>query len=162
MINETYQDYHANVLKVLSDDKVYKSKDIKTKVKRFYSYNDEDLNYKLDSGVNLINNNINWSITYLYKAKFINRIKRGHYQITKRGKDLLKNNETINNDSLKQYPEFIEYITQSHTSSTQTTKEIIESENTPTQLIDDNYKIINKELSKELLDNIKNSSPEFF
>ena len=86
MVQETYQDYHRNVLNVLSDDNIKRSKEIKEEVKRLYNYSDDELKERLSSGKKLIDNNISWSITYLFHAKTIERVGWGKYRITQRGK----------------------------------------------------------------------------
>lgn len=160
MVQETYQDYHRNVLNVLSDDNIKRSKEIKEEVKKLYDYSDDELKERLSSGKNLIDNNINWSITYLFHAKTIERVGWGKYRITQRGKDLLNSNDYINNETLKQFSEFLEYINQSE--NNQDEMGIVEEVDTPNQIIDNNFNKLQKLLSEELLETIKNSSPQFF
>ncbi len=160
MVQETYQDYHRNVLNVLSDDNIKRSKEIKEEVKRLYNYSDDELKERLSSGKKLIDNNISWSITYLFHAKTIERVGWGKYRITQRGKDILNSNDYINNETLKQFPEFLEYINQSE--NNQDDMSIVEEVDTPNQIIDNNFNKLQKLLSEELLETIKNSSPQFF
>ena len=165
MLKETYQDYHKNVLEALSDGNVYRNKDIRQKVIQNYDYSDEELNETLPSGKNRIGDRIGWSITYLKKAKVIENVKTGHYKITQRGKELLEQTSKITDETLKQFPEFCEYLNISNGKSTQYPKdnqEDTEQEKTPLEQIEDNFFKINNDLANELLETIKTMSPYLF
>lgn len=167
MAKETYQDYHYNVLKALSDGNIYTNKQIRERVIDYYNYTAEELNENLPSGKNLISDRIGWSMTYLKNAKTIENVKRGHYQITERGKRLFEQNTSITDETLKQYPEFIEYLTKSNKNkgkkSVKGTNNInSDDKGTPLEIIENNFYKINTELSSELIETIKKTSPEFF
>ena len=167
MAKETYQDYHYNVLKSLSDGNIYTNKQIRERVIDYYNYTAEELNENLPSGKNLISDRIGWSMTYLKNAKTIENVKRGHYQITERGKRLFEQNTSITDETLKQYPEFIEYLTKSNKNkgkkSVKGTNNInSDDKGTPLEIIENNFYKINTELSSELIETIKKTSPEFF
>ncbi len=106
-------------------------------------------------------------MTYLKNAKTIENVKRGHYQITERGKRLFEQNTSITDETLKQYPEFIEYLTKSNKNkgkkSVKGTNNInSDDKGTPLEIIENNFYKINTELSSELIETIKKTSPEFF
>lgn len=165
MLKETYQDYHKNVLEALSDGNIYRNKDIRQKIIQNYDYSDEELNETLLSGKNRIGDRIGWSITYLKKAKVIENVKRGHYKITQRGKELLEQTSEITDETLKQFPEFCEYLNISNGKSTQYPKDNqddTEQEKTPLEQIEDNFFKINNDLANELLETIKTMSPYLF
>ena len=165
MLKETYQDYHKNVLKSLSDGNIYKNKEIRQKVIQYYDYNDEELSETLPSGSNRIADRIGWSITYLKNAKVIENVKRGHYRITQRGIDLLNQNQEITDETLKQFPEFVEYLDKSYGRLIQHSNDKpkdTENDKTPLELIEENFLKINNDLANELLETIKNMSPNLF
>ena len=165
MLKETYQDYHKNVLKALSDGNIYKNKEIRQKVIQDYNYSDEELNETLPSGSNRIADRINWSITYLKNAKAIENVKRGHYKITQRGKEVLEQNQEITDETLKQFSEFLEYLDRSNGKFPQYPTKTFEDtgkEKTPLEQIDYNFTIINNDLANELLETIKKMSPYLF
>jgi len=165
MLKETYQDYHKNVLKALSDGNIYKNKEIRYKVIQEYNYSDEELNETLPSGKNRIADRIGWSLTYLKNAKVIENVTRGHYKITQRGKEVLEQNNEITDETLKQFPEFCEYLNNSKGKPTQHTNENqkdTEEDKTPLEQIEDNFSKINNDLANELLETIKNMSPYLF
>jgi len=72
---------------------------------------DEDLKEMLPSGIqSTFFNRVGWASTYMKKAGLLEATRRGFYQITDRGKDLLKKQpKIVNVKLLKQYPEFLEF-----------------------------------------------------
>ena len=73
--------------------------------------NEEDLKEMLPSGIqSTFVNRVGWASTYMKKAGLLEATRRGFYQLTDRGRDLLKKQpKTINVKLLKQYPEFLEF-----------------------------------------------------
>jgi len=72
---------------------------------------EDDLKEMLPSGIqSTFVNRVGWASTYMKKAGLLEATRRGFYQITDRGIDLLKKQpKTINVKLLKQYPEFLEF-----------------------------------------------------
>ncbi|MFQ5586693.1 MAG: winged helix-turn-helix domain-containing protein, partial [Thermodesulfobacteriota bacterium] len=72
---------------------------------------EHDLKEMLPSGIqSTFVNRVGWASTYMKKAGLLESTRRGFYQITERGKDLLKKQpKAINVKLLKQYPEFLEF-----------------------------------------------------
>lgn len=66
--------------------------------------------------MSLIANRVHWSVTYLSKAKAVERPQRGHVQITQRGRDLLAGTAEIRNTALEQFPEYREFYDKYRTS----------------------------------------------
>jgi restriction system protein len=103
---------------------------------------------------------VSWARTYLQKAGLLEPVRRGHFQITRRGLDILrKKPEKIDNRLLLQFPEFQEFqgakkkIKKEHESS---------NPETPIESIASQYEQIRAALSSELLDRVKKCSPQFF
>ena len=92
--------------------------------------------------------------------------RRGFFQITERGKQVLnKNPVKIDDNYLKQFPEFIEFQKTKRKESKQESKEneIITQQNaTPWELLESSYKIIQEELGNQLLSQVKKCNPTFF
>lgn len=130
--------------------------------------NDDDLKEMLPSGVQrTFVNRVGWAATYMKKAGLLETTRRGYYQITPRGLELLKKNpKTINVKLLKQYPEFIEFQKLKGTRSGEKTnfsKDSLDIESaTPSEALEDAYKNLRDELADELLARLKKLSPSFF
>jgi restriction system protein len=128
----------------------------------------DDLKEMLPSGIqSTFVNRVGWASTYMKKAGLLESTRRGFYQITERGKDILKKQpKIINVKLLKQYPEFIEFQqlkgTRSgdKTSDSKGTSDV--STATPSEALESAYENLRNELAGELLAKLKKTSPAFF
>lgn len=132
------------------------------------SLSDEDLKEMLPSGIqSTFFNRVGWASTYMKKAGLLEATRRGFYQITDRGTDLLKKQpKIINVKLLKQYPEFLEF---QQLKGTRSGDKVNESKGTsdistatPSEALESAYENLRDELADELLDKLKKISPAFF
>ncbi|MFZ2632952.1 MAG: restriction endonuclease [Desulfosalsimonadaceae bacterium] len=112
-------------------------------------------------------NRVGWAATYMKKAGLIEATRRGYYQITSRGQELLKKQpKTINVKLLKQYPEFLEFQQLKGTRSGEKESSLRgspdNSKATPSEALESAYENLRDELADELLARLKKSSPSFF
>ncbi|MHB8859963.1 MAG: restriction endonuclease [Thermoleophilia bacterium] len=105
-------------------------------------------------------NRVGWARTYLKKAGLLDSPRRGYFQITDRGLQVMKDSPTqINVAFLKQFPEFVEF----QKPKNQTSEHAFdETEATPEETIGIGYKKIREDLETELLNRVKKCSPDFF
>lgn len=129
---------------------------------------EEDLKDMLPSGIqaNFVNR-FGWASTYMKKAGLLEATRRGFYQITDRGKDLLrKQPKIINVKLLKQYPEFREFQklkgTRSGDKASNSKGASDISTATPSEALEAAYENLRDELSDELLSRLKKTAPAFF
>ena len=162
-----FQSIMLPALKVFDDDKIITTKDIIGKMVLHFNISEEEQKEKIPSGrAFLYYNRIAWAITYLKMGGLIESPQRSKYILTQRGKDLLKNPpEKISISFLKQYSDFKE--NRNPSKFTNKTKDIEEEDDdvtskTPDELIEIGVSQINNELSKDLMNYIKNSTPYFF
>lgn len=129
---------------------------------------EDDLREMLPSGVQpTFVNRVGWAATYMKKAGLLETTRRGFYQITDRGRDLLeKQPKTINVELLRQYPEFREFEGPKDTrSSNKASKQKALSETsaaTPLEQLEAAYESLRDKLADELLAKLKKVSPAFF
>ena len=129
---------------------------------------EDDLKEMLPSGIQAtFVNRVSWASTYMKKAGLLEATRRGFYQITDRGKDLLKKQpKTINVKLLKQYPEFLEFQqlkgTRSGDKAPESKGPSDISTATPSEALEAAYENLRDELSDELLSRLKKISPAFF
>lgn len=132
------------------------------------SLTEDDLKEMLPSGIqSTFFNRVGWASTYLKKAGLLEATRRGFYQITDRGKALLKKQPNIINIKLlKQYPEFLEF---QQIKGTRTGKNLNDSQKTsdvsiatPSEALEAAYENLRDELADELLTRLKKTSPAFF
>lgn len=129
---------------------------------------DEDLKEMLPSGIqSTFFNRVGWASTYMKKAGLLEATRRGFYQITDRGRDLLKKQpKIVNVKLLKQYPEFLEF---QQLKGTRSSVKVVETKGatdvstaTPSEALESAYENLRDELADELLGRLKKISPAFF
>ena len=98
------------------------------------------------------------------KAGLLASPKRGLFQITEKGKDVLsKNPDEINVQFLEQFPGFIEFRQlKREKSKNQDQLDLSSSSTTPEENLENSYQALRSELGSEILTTIKSCSPEFF
>lgn len=107
-------------------------------------------------------NRVGWTRTYLKKAGLLTSTKRSHFQITPRGQDVLaQGHSKINTAFLRQYPEFIEFHQGQNKGSGNATTEVSDLI-TPEESMESAYQRARAGLAIELLQTIKECSPDFF
>ena len=163
----TIPDFQAIMLPLLqyaSDGKEHSLRDAITYLADVFNLSDDERKELLSSGQQAVfDNRVGWARTYLKKAGLFISPKRGFFQITDKGKEILSQNPSeINLKFLNQFPEFIEFKT-TKKDNDKSEPEIIEtSETTPQESIEFGYQKIRKELELELLNRVKSCSPDFF
>ncbi len=116
---------------------------------------EEDVKEILPSGIQTtFFNRASWACTYLKKALLLEATRRGHCQITMRGKELVKTKpKFINTAFLDQYPEF---------SAFRSSKKKETPVETPSEALEAAYDNLRNELAAELLGKLKKIAPSFF
>ena len=93
-----YQTLMLPLLKIASDEKEHSLKEALDVLSKEFDLSTDELSELLPSGTQtIIYNRIGWARTYMKKAGLLTAPKRGHFQITERGKELIqKNPDKIN------------------------------------------------------------------
>lgn len=156
-----YNEMYKEVLEAIKNQKEYTTKEYKEIIANKLNISIEERKKISESGGNIYNTALSWTIFYLKKAKLIEKIQRGVIKITQRGLDLLTTNpEKIDNETLRNYPEFNEFI---NPKKIQENKKIeIVEEETPQDIFEKSFTEINKILQEEILEEIIRQTPYFF
>jgi restriction system protein len=102
---------------------------------------------------------VSWARTYLQKAGLLEAPKRGYFQITARGKDILAQSPSkIDNKLLSQFDEF--KVFQNKKKPEKQNSEL-DSVETPVESIASFYEQFREALATELLERVKKCSPQF-
>lgn len=106
-----YQTCMMPLLRFASDGKEHQLKDAASQLAQEFRLTEKEIHEFLPSGQQpVFINRIGWARTYLNKAGLLHSPKRGYFQITNRGLDILKGGTTeINTKYLEQFPEFQEF-----------------------------------------------------
>lgn len=106
-----YQTCMMPLLRFASDGKEHQLKDAVHQLAQEFRLTEKEIHEFLPSGQQpVFINRIGWARTYLSKAGLLHSPKRGYFQITNRGLDILKGGTIeINTKYLEQFPEFQEF-----------------------------------------------------
>jgi len=122
---------------------------------------EEERNELLPSGDQYrYDNRVGWAITYLLKSGLLKRTSRGRYVITEKGLGVLKEKpEKINMKYLEKFPEYVEFRSYRR----ETEPKIDDTEvSTPQERLESSYQELRRQLSHDLLERVRKSSPAFF
>ena len=159
-----YKEFFNGILDVLSDKKEKKGKDITQQVADIFNISEKDRKELLPSGNQLvIDSRVGWGRTYLKKAGLIESKKRGYFNISQEGLNLLKKGEKITLKTLEKYPSFRDFRYGSSNEIEDEKNEIIEKASlSPEEQIEFSFSEVNSELAINVLEEVKKQSPEFF
>ena len=159
-----YQTIMLPLLQFASDGKEHSLRDAIDSLATEFKLSDDEKKELLPSGQQeVFNNRVGWARTYLKKAGLIETTRRGHFQITSRGKEVLAGKpKRIDVHFLEQFEEFQQFRALRHTPATDTTTEVEELTTTPEESLETAYKRLRDTLAVELLQQLKLSSPSLF
>ncbi|MBA3322626.1 MAG: restriction endonuclease [Pyrinomonadaceae bacterium] len=163
-------DYQSIMLPLLqlaatNPDKDFALREAVSLLAGIFKLTDEELQKLLPSGKQAtFVNRVGWASTYLKKAGLLESTKRGYFKLAERGANVLTQNPTaINVRHLKQFPEFIEFQA---ARAAQEDGARVDSDATdsltPEESLEIEYQKIRENLASQLLDRIKQSTPNFF
>ncbi len=164
-----YQRIMLPLLKSISDGRVHKFSDLVESISNHFGLTDEEKNELLPSGKQgVIDNRVGWSRFYLIKAGLIRAERRGYIQISESGKAFLNSNPSdLNSKLLDQFEDYRRFKGSLDSAKPVGKSELVESEestdkSTPEDMIEYGYLKLKTDLKRDLLLNIKRSSPRFF
>ena len=104
----TYQDYYPFILKYGNEEKT--SDEYLELIMSDMDISEDNQQIKNKSGEPTVRNRLRWSIHYLRHAGLMEKPSRGKYLITERGKEVRKKfGENINNKTLENFEEFLNF-----------------------------------------------------
>jgi restriction system protein len=159
-----FQTIMLPLLKLASDGDVHYIHDAVNELADGFSLSDDEKSRLLSSGQQpIFYNRVGWARTYLKKAGLIEDPRRGYFQVTERGKAILKENpDRIDMQYLRRFPEYMDFRqTTKETDQPELSEEVLE-DLTPEEALENAYQRIRKDLSEELLEYVLGSSAGFF
>ena len=100
---------------------------------------------------------------YLTKAGALERMKRGVFRITERGKELLALKvPKLTIKDLSQFPEFVAFHKGSQNGDDEVQEIKAERPQTPEEQLANAYKVLREALANDILETVKKASPAFF
>jgi restriction system protein len=160
-----YQTLMLPLLRFASDKSEHSAHEATTALAEKFSLNETQLQELLPSGKQTIfRNRVGWARTYLSKAGLLESSKRGFFQISKRGLEILSQNPNrIDNKTLKQFSEFNEFQNRKNDKTAKVLTETAEDVNdTPEESLETANQTIRNALAAEIIEKVKTCSPGFF
>ena len=164
-----YNEFFSPVLRALETGEIKHVSEIRKFALDYLNVSEEDRKAMLPSNTQrLVDNRVNWSITYLRKANLIERVARGKYKVTNTGLRVLhEKKDHVELKDLYQFDSFRQFIntdTMSEENKDLSKPSVLEDlqEGTPQDNLNASMEQINKELSANLLSEIMERSPAFF
>jgi len=164
-----HEEYMSSILKIVKDQGPINRSDLMRLVADEFGLSAEERVLENENGTVLFRSRIHWASQYLYMAGCLQRPKRGFYEITDRGLDLLKRKPTgVNKSDLDEFEEMRAWTERSRNSQ----KERRDEESQPIEFgriggdPDEELSKVEKEVNsatkRELLDRILGLEPARF
>jgi len=163
-----FQSLMLPMMRIASDGKEHSLREPRELLSSQFRLTDTDLEELLASGrQSKFSNRVAWAKSYLQQAGLLVSPRRGHFQISERGMDVLKSPPSrIDIKFLEQYPEFVAFRMPKETiSATSSASLPIQSEvetETPEEALEAAHVRMRAGLASELLARVKAASPQFF
>ncbi len=159
-----YQSFFLPVLRLASDGKEHSTAELRERIATELKLSPEEIAQKLPSGAQTVfANRIAWSVVYLAKAGALERIKRGVFRITDRGRELLGLNvPKLTIKHLAVYPEFVAFQKGPQKGGQDEQGGDHEKPETPEEQLANAYKVLRDALAADLLEAVKKAPPSFF
>lgn len=159
-----YQQIKLPLLKFAADQKEHSMREAIESLAVQFKLTEDERKDLLQSGQQAVfDNRVGWARTYLKKACLIESKRRGFFNITERGKQVLAQNLTaIDNKFLMQFPEFVEFKKTKIENQQEIPESSFTETTTPEESLEKAYQELRATLASELLQTIKKCSPAFF
>lgn len=162
-----FQSIMYPLLSYLGDDQPHSLNDVMDKMAGHFKLSEEDLKIRVPSGQQaLFKNRVGWALSYLKNSGLLFYPKRGVYQITEIGNNVLKSSiDYINIAYLKQFEAYKNWQN-SFAKEDEIGKDIISNTEkgpkTPEEILGDTFRELNNNLGYELLEILKGKEPKYF
>jgi len=163
-----FQEFMLPMLELASDAREHSLAEARTAMAARFDLSEEDQNELLPTAKQTrFSNRVAWAKSYLQQASLLTSSRRGHFQITDRGREVLTEEPPkIDISFLERFAEFREFREGGKGEAPippLAKKGAVEVEKeTPEEALEQAYQSIRKDLASELLAKVKGSSPKFF
>src|ERR1700730_6832774 len=117
----TYEEVMLPVLDILAASGPRHRRELVLEVADRLQLSEAERQQTLPSGkATVIMSRVGWALAYLKQARVIESPRRGIYQITDRGREILARRPSkIDGEFLSQFPEFVDFVQRARTSTAQ-------------------------------------------
>lgn len=159
-----YQSIMLPLLHFASDEKEHSLREAIDVLAEKFALSKEERKELLPSGRQpTFDNRVGWARTYMKKAGLLQTTRRGCFQISQRGLQVIRANpKQVDVNFLNQFPEFLEFKNAKRQLSEDKDELEANGESTPEEALEIAIKRVNQNLVSELLQVIRTCSPAFF
>ncbi len=161
-----FQSYMRPLLSALVGGMEKRITDISVELGAYFRLTQEELEEVIPSGKKTRHyDRVGWAATYLKQAGLLSTPRRGWYKITEKGLNLLQSDMAVNTDTLRQYPEFLDFQTRTRSANSDSVSTPLIVGNvsqTPDEILEAGYQELRNALALELIERLKEGSPKFF
>lgn len=162
-----YQSLMLPVLLMAADGEVRIGDAVERLAQRLALTPDERAQLLPSGKQSLFGNRVHWAKTYLNKAGLLETTRRGHFQLTERGRQVLSTQPSrIDNEFLSQFLEFRQFTGKAGENSQQDMQSIeptlVRRTETPDEIMRAAHQQVETSLGQDLLDRVRTSPPAFF
>lgn len=170
----TYEDVMLPVLEILVANGSRHRREVAAAVADMLQLSEAERQQTLPSGkATVILSRVGWALSYLKQARVVESPRRGAYQITDRGRDILAHRPSrIDGEFLSRFPEFVDFLQRARASTTekadaeaapdQGVVEAASDQASPEEALEAAYGRLRTGLEEDLLEAVKGASPVFF
>lgn len=150
------------VLSAFGDDMPHNLREVRERVAEMLGLDESDRGLFLSDNRTPVHvSRTDWAVTYLHRAGALQRVSRGVYEITGRGRSLLEHHPSqISVQDLLEFPEFRQFYVPRNDNQNGTTPP--PDPRPPTERLEEAYRDSRASLAAELLDQVSRVSPRFF
>lgn len=160
-----FQDAMLPILSHASDGAVHGWRDLRDVCVHRFTATEAELSERLPSGGSRFDSRVQWALTHLVQAGLLARPRRGHVQITPRGKEVLAQRpDRIDMQLLNGFDDYREFRSRSRTTSDgrpPTTADTAGDDTTPQELIERAVRESTAALAAEVLQQVLAQPPVF-
>jgi restriction system protein len=167
-----FQTFMLPVLREFADGAEHVYKNVRERVAAALRLSPEDLAERIPSGKKTrVDDRASWAHVYLKQAGLLKSSRRGVYQITPRGQQVLTSPpDKITMDFLEQFPEYLEFKSRKRAvdgeaptaATVQASHHGTQTTLTPDEQIRAGYELLRASLAAQLLERVRQASPAFF
>lgn len=159
-----FQSLMLPLLKIAVDGREHSLAHARDALARHFDLTDSDREERLPSGRQYrFSNRVAWAKVYLTQAGLLASNRRGHFQITARGQDVVKTPPPkIDIKYLQQYPEFQDFRNRGDSAEVPSVPLGEPEAESPEESLEAAHLKMRAGLAAELLTKIKGNSPQFF
>lgn len=162
-----FQSIMFPLLSYLGDDQPHTLTDVMNQMALHFKLSEEELKIRVPSGQQaLFKNRVGWALSYLKNSGLLYYPKRGVYQLTEIGRNVLKSDiDYINIAYLKQFEAYKNWqssFTKEDDLIKDTATDTDKESKTPEEILGDTFRELNNNLGYELLEILKGKEPKYF